>query len=235
MHGIGHFVGRLFSEYLKSSDGGSATFWWVVCVIAAPVAGFFFLICCAYLAVELWHRKRHEEFLDEKQFGQLLVATPVMFVVMCGALYGVWASASRCNQQKAIEAIHDIKGTVVQDDTRPGKPVVKVSLHFTYAPGLGYYMKITDAGLKDLMPHLHALPELRELDLSETVITDEGLQYVKGLPNLKILELGGVLGSNPRPKLTSAAVDDLRRAMPGTEIRYGKDLLEAQFQHQLRH
>jgi hypothetical protein len=222
MHAIGHLVFRLLEEYLKSSHGGSATFWWWVCVIAALVAGFFFLICCAILAEQLWHRKRHGRFSDAKEFPKQLVATLVTFVVMCGAIYGVWSIASRPDQQKAIEAIHDLNGTVVQDDTRPDKPVVKVSLHSTQGTNWSQWTKFTDARLKNLMPHLQALPELRELDLSGTEITDEGLKYVKGLPNLKILELGWLLLDDPTPQLSSAAVDDLRRAMPGLEIRYAK-------------
>ena len=77
-------------------------------------------------------------------------------------------------EQQAIAVITRLGGRVDVDETKAGKPVVRVSLEGTAA---------TDADLR----WLGVLGQLRELDLSGTAITDDGLVYLKRLTQLRTL------------------------------------------------
>jgi Leucine-rich repeat (LRR) protein len=66
---------------------------------------------------------------------------------------------------------------------------------------------------------LAALTELRELDLSDTPLTDVGLDRVAGLPNLTGLNLIGT-------KVTLGAVQKLREKRPGLRVGYHFDRYE---------
>ncbi len=66
---------------------------------------------------------------------------------------------------------------------------------------------VTDAGLE----HLKALTQLQELNLFSTKVTDAGLEHLKGLTQLTMLVLF-------TPKVTDAGVRTLRQALPNCEI-----------------
>jgi putative heme-binding domain-containing protein len=103
----------------------------------------------------------------------------------------------------AVAAVWSLGGRVEFDETDPRKPVVSVDLDFNYPhdADLAYFkgltslrtlklhaaVDVTDKGLR----HLSALTELRELDLSRTEITGDGLRYLQNLKKLKILRLFG--------------------------------------------
>jgi hypothetical protein len=80
-------------------------------------------------------------------------------------------------QKGTVGAIEALGGTVTIDPARPDKPVVGVDLH--------------GANVDDdwLSRHLRDLPELRELDLAATKVTDEGLVHVGRLSELRGLNL----------------------------------------------
>ena len=100
--------------------------------------------------------------------------------VMAGiVLLGFAATAgadSPQGQEEAVAALLTIGGVVEVDETKPGRPVVKVDLHGT---------KVTDADLALLGP----LTELRHLDLRLTEIGDLGVMHLKGLKQLRFLNL----------------------------------------------
>jgi hypothetical protein len=61
------------------------------------------------------------------------------------------------------------------------------------------------------MQLLAALPKLAELDLSETVISDAGLEKLQAAPALRHLNLRGT-------RITAAGVEAFRRARPNCEV-----------------
>jgi hypothetical protein len=144
------------------------------------------------------------------------------------AVLGIWLLLhQRTAEERAIDAIKDAKGEVEVDAARPGKPVVKVSFRDSRRVLSG---KLNDKDLKSLKPHLEALAELRELDLVHTDITDEGLDYLKGLTRLKVLSLGEPYWPKNMPNmpnipnmpksLSQARVDELQRSLPETKINF---------------
>src|SRR6516164_9565265 len=72
-------------------------------------------------------------------------------------------------EDKAVEAVKKLGGTVVREDNDPAKPVIKVDLVLS---------QVTDADLKELAP----LKELKELNLMACKgVTDAGLKELAPL------------------------------------------------------
>lgn len=67
--------------------------------------------------------------------------------------------------------------------------------------------KITDEGLV----YLRQLPQLRELNLSETNISDSGLEYIKQISGLQKLNL-------QHTSISESGINDLRRLLPNCII-----------------
>jgi hypothetical protein len=70
------------------------------------------------------------------------------------------------------------------------------------------FTPITDAGLKQLK----GLPQLKSLQLRATSVTDAGIVHLKELKNLQEVILNGTL-------VTDAGVNDLQTALPNCTIR----------------
>jgi hypothetical protein len=122
-----------------------------------------------------------------------------------------------CNtspQERAVAEIKNRHGEVTVDEKAPGRPVVKVS----FRDSLFKRHCLNDTDLAALEPHLQALSDLRELDLVRTCITDQGLKHLRGLTRLKTLELGSALVGGS--ELTNAGVEELRKALPQTQIYF---------------
>src|SRR5205807_947751 len=83
-------------------------------------------------------------------------------------------------EQKALAAIVKLSGRIVRDDSKPGRPVVTLSLGSTNA---------TDAHMKEIT----GLTELRTLDISGTKVTDMGLKELSGFKQLQTLDLSGAM------------------------------------------
>ena len=66
-----------------------------------------------------------------------------------------------------------------------------------------YRTRVTDEGL----PYLRSLPNLQKLTLEGGTITDRGLTYLKGLPNLHELDLF-------QTHVTAAGAQELQRSLP---------------------
>ena len=69
---------------------------------------------------------------------------------------------------------------------------------------------ITDAGLD----HIKGLAVLQDLDLANTKVTDASLEHLKGLTNLKNLDLRGTT-------VTDVGVKKFDQALPKCRIWYG--------------
>jgi hypothetical protein len=117
-------------------------------------------------------------------------------------------------EERAVNAILKLGGSVERDEKLPGQPVVGVSLcgigvtdselrELKDLKGLQRlrlgYTEITDLGLKELKE----LKGLQELGLSCTQITDAGLKELKELKGLQALWLNDTL-------ITNAGLKDLK-------------------------
>jgi len=92
-------------------------------------------------------------------------------------------------ENRAVQFVMKLGGTVLRNETLPNKPVVEVRLTGS---------KVTDAGLKELTP----FKNLTSLHLGLTAITDAGVKELTPLENLTRLFLGST-------ELTDAALKEL--------------------------
>jgi internalin A len=101
-------------------------------------------------------------------------------IVFGSAFIATTAQGQERNNEevRAIAAIHEWRGGVILDHSKPGKPVIEVDVRET---------EITDADLALLKP----LTSLRKLELGMTGIGDAGIVHLKELTNLEELSLGG--------------------------------------------
>ena len=103
------------------------------------------------------------------------VAWPlVLFMALLLVAYIL--SARPDPKDRAVATIQRIGGEFELDEQSPGQPLVKVDFSFT---------QVTD----DDMVGLKGLADLRELYLCGTDITDAGLEQVRGLRALEVLDL----------------------------------------------
>jgi hypothetical protein len=149
-------------------------------------------------------------------------------------------------EAKAVAFVEKLKGKVVRDDKRPGKPVVLVNLNFTTATDAelkelapfnhltALYLggtQVTDAGLKEL----GGFYNLTKLDLDCTKVTDPGLKELAGLKRLQWLHLGGTWVTDAGMKeltalkklkwlnvrftlVTDTGLEEIWRVLPDCEI-----------------
>ena len=123
----------------------------------------------------------------------------LLAIVLSPAAPHCFGAGPNYEQLRAVREISEMGGSVVIDESRPDKPVVSVNL---------VSEKVSDAGL-ECLEDLH---ELQSLDLSAphklvplrgigpqplnvewlpTGFTGAGLRHIKGLTNLKSLDLTG--------------------------------------------
>ena len=130
------------------------------------------------------------------------VVRPVSLMALSGCIIvpAGHAQEAKADEARAIAIIRLLHGEVIRDDSRPGRPVIEVSLFETDIDdsqlailerfaglrvlNLGQ-TGITDAGLV----HLRGLIDLEELDVRTCDITIDGLLKLRGLPRLRRLGL----------------------------------------------
>ncbi len=152
-----------------------------------------------------------------------ILLVPVLLVI-AGPLAA--ADEKNAEQEEAIAAIKKMKGFVVYDRKRPGKPVIRVHLFEGKTAGIGlapltklpeiewiglHLSDITEADLE----HLKGLTKLRRLGLADIKLTDAGLKRLEGMTTLEIL----FLMENP---ITDAGLDHLRRLTRLKELGLGQ-------------
>jgi len=82
--------------------------------------------------------------------------------------------------------------------------------------GVGSVRRIADWWGSDVagaLVHLDSFPELRELDLHDTQVTDADLVCLASLTNLETLNLSGT-------KVTNVGVDTLQSKLPNVKITH---------------
>jgi hypothetical protein len=140
--------------------------------------------------------------------------------LVCGAVLVLvfsWVGRGDDAEDKAARWVGDIGGKVTRDDSRPGKPVVKVEFavnrkvtnddlqRLQAFPGLKelslfFDEQITDAGMK----HVKELKALERLTLNNTGVGDAGVAELKGSKTLKALRLAGCV------RVTDASAEAIR-------------------------
>jgi len=102
-------------------------------------------------------------------------------------------------EKRAVAEVEKLGGTVVRDEQQR---VIGVEL-----PGRA----INDAKLRELLPHLKNLAQLRTLVLVSNQVTDEGLQLLAELPNLQVAYLADT-------KITKNGIAKLQLLRPKLSI-----------------
>src|SRR4051794_3687855 len=125
-----------------------------------------------------------------------------LLVAFAAAFVPVWSSPARADEadDRAEAAVKKLDGSLVRNQTLPGKPLVSVMLSMSKCTDddlkmladlksisylVLYNTGITDAGLQ----HLVGLQSLTRIDVMKPKITDAGLKVLAGMPNLEGLEL----------------------------------------------
>ena len=117
-----------------------------------------------------------------------------------------WAREDKTKDQAlALAEIEKLGGATLNDEDRPGKPVVEVNLRFKEA---------TDSTLA----HLKAFPDLKRLFIGSCPVTDEGLANLKELTHLEQLELSQGDAAQAR-KITDAGLVHLQECTNLKDLR----------------
>jgi len=144
-----------------------------------------------------------------------------------GLLVCVLAAQAQDELKKAEAAIEKLGGEPVHRGFDPKQPVFKVE--FTKDE------KFDDAKMKEALPHLKKLPELRVLQFRGRKLTDKGLAYLKELPGLEDLSFVGTGVTDKGlehlkgmkklqsvnlilTKVTDKGVADLKKALPEANV-----------------
>ncbi len=127
-------------------------------------------------------------------------------------------------QKEAVAALLDVGGVLLHcDDRLPGNPIVLVDFtnhpefrdallkHVTAFPDLRNLglagTALSDTGLDDVA----RLTRLESLTLNDTAVTDAGLAKLSGCKNLKVLDVRGT-------KVSAGAIAKLHDALPAVQI-----------------
>jgi Leucine-rich repeat (LRR) protein len=139
-------------------------------------------------------------------------------IVLLASVWMSWVAVriQRAEKQKvAVQAIERLGGGVTYDyqlasgqfvpSAKPPGPTWTRSLlgeeFFAQVLAVGYYgPQVTDAWLEPVTK----LPQLRELWLTETRVTDRGLEQLKGFSQLKLLRLDGA------PQVTDVGLEHVK-------------------------
>jgi hypothetical protein len=125
-------------------------------------------------------------------------------------------------EQKLIDEVTKLGGTVTHDEKAAGNPVIMVNLRDTEATDKTLELvkevktvthldlantKVTDKGIDVIL----GLPELVNLELGFTELTDAGLKKIEALKKLTLLGIS-------RTKVTKKGHDEAQAALPKCQI-----------------
>jgi internalin A len=143
--------------------------------------------------------------------------------------FGPVAALAGDAEDRAVEAVKKLGGSIVRNTKAPGNPVTSVFLTKTKVTDAGLkelaalkrllYLNlektsVTDAGLKQLTP----LKELRTLYLAETKVTDAGLKELTAFTKLQNLGLGGTRVTDAGVKQLAAVQGLKELSLRGTPV-----------------
>jgi len=152
-----------------------------------------------------------------RRFFQFSLRQLMLFVLLASLALS-WLSVKLRHEQLEREAaskVHGLGGLVFYshlfDDTSgtPGPSWLR------YFLGDDFFMKVYGVSLPDAhndqLAMLKDLPSLKYLELSYTLVDDEGLNHLAGLRDLEVLALFGT-------RVTEQGARNLRQALPSCEI-----------------
>jgi hypothetical protein len=140
---------------------------------------------------------------------------------------GLWAAEEKnAAQEEAVAAIQKMKGFVVTDKNRPGKPVTQVHLYAGKTAGIGLapleklpeieWIGLHDSDISEAeLDHLKGLTKLRRLGLAHLRLDDASLKRIEDMTTIEIL----FLMENP---ITDAGLDHLRKMTRLKELGLGQ-------------
>jgi hypothetical protein len=182
--------------------------------VLALVAALLLILGVALIAYSVWGIRKRRPGVGAEPCWPLLASLCIGPALVAAGLWIAFGPDWRSPAEQAAAAIERLKGEITRDDIAPNKPIIKVSFRDSI-----YRLRFLDnADLASLSPHLAALPELRELDLVHTSITDQGLQNLKSLTQLKVIQLGDSWGAHRG--VTRDGVEELRKALPQTQVYF---------------
>jgi hypothetical protein len=132
----------------------------------------------------------------------LFAATGILLVA---GVFAAWmAIRQRDRRVEDVRSVVESLGGYVSVSNRRGQ--LDVELGGT---------NVDDESLRMLEPKLLVLPDLVEVNLYGTKITDEGLKYLSELTSLQVLQLRGT-------RVTERGVQNLQKQLPYCQISYGR-------------
>jgi Leucine-rich repeat (LRR) protein len=149
--------------------------------------------------------------------------------LLCALLVtsGLWAAEEKnAAQEEAVAVIQKMKGFVVTDKDRPGKPVTEVHLYAGKTAGIGLapleklpeieWIGLHDSDISEAeLDHLKGLTKLRRLGLAHLKLDDASLKRIEDIATIEIL----FLMENP---ITDAGLDHLRKMTKLKELGLGQ-------------
>lgn len=103
-------------------------------------------------------------------------------------------------QTTAIDTIKSIGGQMIQDENQNATRVLFKGEDFN------------NSTLKEMIPHLRYLPKLHELDFVQTQMTDDSVEQLLLVKQIKTLYLF-------ETSMTQAGIDELRERMPKVDVK----------------
>lgn len=187
----------------------------------------FALMAIGWLWLVVW------AFRDKVGWGAAILLFPplaLVYVVMRGG--AVWAPAVVLALGLALTAFPPLYTRLTPIDLGPRETIVEGERHLTLTgwdrKDYGFLGSKSDAVVVQManpdvddatLTSLRGFDKLRELDLSDTKVTDEGLKLVKDLPALTSLRLAGTRITDSGFKAELAAKESLQRLdLTGTAV-----------------
>lgn len=142
----------------------------------------------------------------------------LLVVVTVAAFFFGWIALEQQKSQRrraAVEAIAQHGSGRIVSDIDEARRSIPLRL-LLGDDGVGSVRRIGDWWGSDVagaLAHVGSFPELRELDLHDTQVTDADLVYLASLTNLETLNLSGT-------KVTGAGVDMLQFKLPNLKITH---------------
>ena len=151
----------------------------------------------------------------KRRWYQFSLRTLLVVVTVATVAFGVLVEYRRYRARvNAVAAIEKLGGKVTSTYEERERRFDDPGGHDAPLSAVTFYLNITDADLK----HLKGLPELKVLDLTnEALITDVGLEHLKGLTNLEHLSLRNT-------KVTDAGLEHLEgmTKLESLDLRFTK-------------
>lgn len=153
----------------------------------------------------------------QDQRAVVMVQFPMLILLVIAPFAEKVQQAER--QRKAVEAIREAGGHVFYDyehDLDNGRfyatAIVKVLVRERFFSEVACVYRDYAEFDRVVLEHLGRMTDLKDLRLCDSQITDAGLRHLKGLANLKYLDV------TYSTEVTEEGIEELRKALPNCTI-----------------